>query len=134
MFLCVIMAVSIIQIPEKVVGETTESSILYRYMDAKTEKYGYVNRNGKPTLLDKLFFEQNFSLFFSLKLSSLPRFGSDTLFNLNFYTCFFICSICRNCSNYYCFSLSCFLCNNLTFFIHRCIFCTGNFPFQCCVC
>ena len=40
MFLCVIMAVSIIQIPEKVTGETTESFILYRYMDAKTEKYG----------------------------------------------------------------------------------------------
>ena len=37
MFLCVIMAVSIIQIPEKVTGETTESFILYRYMDAKTE-------------------------------------------------------------------------------------------------
>ena len=47
MFLCVIMAVSIIQIPEKVTGETTESFILYRYMDAKTEKYGYVNKNGK---------------------------------------------------------------------------------------
>ena len=38
MFLCVIMAVSIIQIPEKVTGETTESFILYLIYGCKNRK------------------------------------------------------------------------------------------------
>ena len=47
MLLCAIMALSVITIPEKVTAKTTTKNTLYRYMDAKSEKYGFVNSKGK---------------------------------------------------------------------------------------
>lgn len=47
MLFCAIMALSVITIPEKVAAKTTTKNTLYRYMDAKSEKYGFVNSKGK---------------------------------------------------------------------------------------
>lgn len=47
MLLCAVMALSVITIPEKVTAKMTTKNTLYRYMDAKSEKYGFVNSKGK---------------------------------------------------------------------------------------
>ena len=47
MLFCAIMALSVITIPEKVAAKTTTKNTLYRYMDAKSKKYGFVNSKGK---------------------------------------------------------------------------------------
>lgn len=47
MLLCAVMALSVVTIPEKVTAKTTAKNTLYRYMDAKSEKYGFVNSKGK---------------------------------------------------------------------------------------
>ena len=46
-FLCLGLICTVIDLPEKVSGETATDSVLYRYMGEQNEKYGFVNKNGK---------------------------------------------------------------------------------------